>query len=61
LSEERDHKLEKEFRDSDTQGHVYYPLGSEKALEADFRLISTTNRDRLVAISYEAVNKIIKP
>jgi Nif-specific regulatory protein len=32
------------------QERVYYPLGSEKTLEADFRLISTTNRDRLVAI-----------
>ncbi len=32
------------------QERVYYRLGSEKALEADFRLISSTNRDPLVAI-----------
>jgi DNA-binding NtrC family response regulator len=32
------------------QERVYYPLGSEKGLEADFRLISTTNRDPSVAI-----------
>jgi two-component system, NtrC family, response regulator AtoC len=32
------------------QERVYYRLGSEKALEADFRLISSTNRDPLAAI-----------
>ncbi|MCI0659676.1 MAG: sigma 54-interacting transcriptional regulator, partial [Acidobacteria bacterium] len=32
------------------QERVYYRLGSEKALEADFRLISSTNRDPLLAI-----------
>ena len=33
------------------QERVYYRLGSEKALEADFRLISATNRDPIKAIS----------
>jgi DNA-binding NtrC family response regulator len=32
------------------QERVYYRLGSEKALEADFRLISATNRDPIKAI-----------
>ncbi|HWQ32104.1 MAG TPA: sigma 54-interacting transcriptional regulator [Blastocatellia bacterium] len=33
------------------QERVYYRLGSEKALEADFRLISATNRNPLDAVS----------
>jgi transcriptional regulator with PAS, ATPase and Fis domain len=32
------------------QERVYYRLGSEKALEADFRLISATNRNAMEAI-----------
>jgi sigma54-dependent transcription regulator len=31
------------------EGVANYPIGSEKALEADFRLISMTNLDLLVA------------
>lgn len=33
------------------QERVYYRIGSEKALEADFRLISATNRDPWAAIN----------